>query len=100
MDLRLQWYVVLSNHDYFALWLRRHSIAMRDSFGRDMNLAPPTWSSPVPPVSSACMPVCACWREVIVDGHILYQPQKLLLDGWHYLSVGCLALSGVVELAP
>jgi hypothetical protein len=54
----------------------------------------------VPPVSSACMPVCACWREVIVDGHILYQPQKLLLDGWHYLSVGCLALSGVVELAP
>ena len=43
MDLRLQWYVVLSNHDYFALWLRRHSIAMRDSFGRDMNLAPPTW---------------------------------------------------------
>jgi len=43
MDLRLQWYVVLSNHDYFALWLRKHSIAIRDSFGRDMNLAPPTW---------------------------------------------------------
>jgi hypothetical protein len=35
-----------------------------------------------------------------MDGRNLYQPQKLLSDGWHYLSVGCSALSGVVELAP
>ncbi len=42
MDLRLRWYGELSNHEYFALWLRRHSIAMRDNFGWDMNLVPPT----------------------------------------------------------
>ncbi len=37
--------------------------------------------------------------KVIVDGRNLYQPQKLLLDGWHYISVGRSALSGAVELA-
>ena len=38
--------------------------------------------------------------KVIVDGRNLYQPQKLLSDGWHYLSVGHSALSAAVELAP
>jgi UDPglucose 6-dehydrogenase len=31
--------------------------------------------------------------KVIVDGRNLYQPQKLLMEGWKYLSVGRLALS-------
>jgi len=37
--------------------------------------------------------------KVIVDGRNLYQPQKLLTDGWKYLSVGRATGSGVAELA-
>ena len=37
--------------------------------------------------------------KVIVDGRNLYQPQKLLMDGWKYLSVGRTVVAGYVELA-
>lgn len=37
--------------------------------------------------------------KVIVDGRNLYQPQKLLTDGWKYLSVGRAVVAGDIELA-
>lgn len=37
--------------------------------------------------------------KVIVDGRNLYQPHKLLTDGWKYLSVGRAAVDGAVERA-
>ncbi|APW47783.1 UDP-glucose dehydrogenase family protein [Rhodoferax antarcticus] len=64
--------------------------------------------------NAAALVICTEWQQfrapdfaemetrmcgkVIVDGRNLYQPQKLLSDGWHYLSVGRVALSGVPAL--